>query len=70
MYSAMPAPRNSGLTNFNTLGGGGSVVGGPRPFSVDPFGGKGPSPSDNPTDDELLAFLHLSTQDMMTVTKK
>ncbi len=85
MYGAMPAPRNSVMTNFNMLGGSGSVAGGQgslsgglgmaRPlstFSVDPFGGTGPSPSDNPTDDELLTFLrhYLSTQDLMTVTKK
>ncbi|KAG8855852.1 hypothetical protein FRB96_006674 [Tulasnella sp. 330] len=76
------APRNSVMTNLNMFGGSGSVLGAPstnfgmpRPlstFSVDPFGGTGPSPSDNPTDDELLAVLrhYLSTQDLMTVTKK
>ncbi|KAG9027552.1 hypothetical protein FRB95_007619 [Tulasnella sp. JGI-2019a] len=78
-------PRNSVMTNLNMFGGGGSsgsVLGAPnanfgmpRPlstFSADPFGGTGPSPSENPTDEELLAVLrhYLSTQDLMTVTKK
>lgn len=75
-------PRNSVMTNLNMFGGSGSVLGLPnqnmgmaRPmstFSVDPFGGTGPSPSDNPSDEELLTFLrhYLSTQDLMTVTKK
>ena len=80
MYGGgMGAPRNSVMTNLNMFSGGpGSVAGGlgdNRPlstFSVDPFGGTGPSPSENPTDDELLAVLrhYLSTQDLMTVTKK
>ena len=62
-------------------GGGGSSAGGlgntgPRPvssFSMDPFGGGGgPNPSENPSDDELVTVLrhYLSTQDLMTVTKK
>lgn len=83
----MTVPRNSVMTNLNMFGGGpGSVAGGipgsasgslglPRPmstFSVDPFGGTGPSPNENPSDDEILAILrhYLSTQDLMTVTKK
>lgn len=74
----MGVPRNSVMTNLNMFGGGpGSVagLGDTRPlssFSVDPFGTTGPSPSENPTDDELLAFLrhYLSTQDLMSVTKK
>jgi len=87
MYGGvMGVPRNSVMTNLNMFGGGpGSIGGGPastagglgtnRPlstFSVDPFGGTGPSPSENPTDDEILAVLrhYLSTQDLMTVTKK
>ncbi|KAG8898841.1 hypothetical protein FRB99_007125 [Tulasnella sp. 403] len=79
------APRNSVMTNLNMFGGAGSVAGGAtsvagglgggRPlstFSVDPFGNSGPSPNENPTDEELLTFLryYLSTQDLMTVTKK
>jgi len=70
MYGGvMGVPRNSVMTNLNMFGGGpGSIGGGPastagglgtnRPlstFSVDPFGGTGPSPSENPTDDEILA---------------
>lgn len=83
MGMAGPAvPRNSVMTNLNMFGGSGSVLGArnanfgmARPlstFSVDPFGGTGPSPSENPTDEELLAVLrhYLSTQDLMTVTKK
>ncbi|KIO21052.1 hypothetical protein M407DRAFT_29316 [Tulasnella calospora MUT 4182] len=87
MYGGgMAVPRNSVMTNLNMFGGPGSVAGGPAPsvagmggmarplstFSVDPFGGTGPSPSDNPSDEELLAVLrhYLSTQDLMTVTKK
>jgi chitin synthase len=39
--------------------------------TVNPFGG-GTSPSTDPTDEELLSVLkhYLSTQDLMTVTKK
>ncbi|KAG8895339.1 hypothetical protein FRC01_012434 [Tulasnella sp. 417] len=87
MYGGgMAVPRNSVMTNLNMFGGPGSVAGGPAPsvagmggmarplstFSVDPFGGTGPSPNDNPSDEELLAVLrhYLSTQDLMTVTKK
>lgn len=58
------------------------MMGGPgsqRPMStfslattVNPFAGGQPSQSTNPTDEELLSVLryYLSTQDLMTVTKK
>jgi len=76
------APRNSVMTNRNMFDGSGSVFGAPnanfaghRPMStlsVDPFAGTGTSPNENPTDEELLGVLrhYLSTQDLMTVTKK
>ncbi|KDQ15535.1 glycosyltransferase family 2 protein [Botryobasidium botryosum FD-172 SS1] len=62
------------------MGGGGlGLGGGQRPMStfsmattMNPMASAGPSQNPDPTDDELLAFLrhYLSTQDLMTVTKK
>jgi chitin synthase len=79
------APRNSVATNLNMFGGSGGLVQPPsmaelqqRPMStfslattVNPFVTT-PSQSTNPTDEELLQVLriYLSTQDLMTVTKK
>jgi len=79
-------PRNTMMTNFNMFGGGsGSQIGSappplgttPRPMSgfsvattANPF--MGPSMNPNPSDDDLVNALrnYLSTQDLMTVTKK
>ena len=79
-------PRNSVMTNLGMLGNGdaGSATGrastfgiGPRmsTFSMatnlNPFAGE-TDPNPNPTDDEIAAVLrgYLSSQDLMTVTKK
>ena len=78
-------PRNSVMTNLNMLSGnqGGvpelNMFGGPRPSSTtltglghpNPFE-SGPSQSADPSDEELLVVLraYLSTQDLMTITKK
>jgi chitin synthase len=79
-------PRNTMMTNLNMFGGGsGSQVGGvPSPLGAvqRPMSGysmatttnmfAGPSMNPNPTDDDLVNALrnYLSTQDLMTVTKK
>ena len=79
------APRNSVATNLNMFGGGGGLMQPPsmaelqqRPMSTfslattaNPFANM-PSQSTDPTDEELLQVLriYLSTQDLMTVTKK
>jgi len=78
MYG-VPNPRNTLATNLNMFGGASQTGSGPgRPMStfsmattVNPFA-SGPSQSTNPTDDELrnALRLYLSTQDLMTVTKK
>jgi chitin synthase len=79
-------PRNSVATNLNMFGGGGGGLMQPpsmaelqqRPMSTfslattaNPFAST-PSQSTDPTDEELLQVLriYLSTQDLMTVTKK
>jgi len=78
-------PRNSVATNLNMFGGGGGLMQPPsmaelqqRPMSTfslattaNPFATT-PSQSTDPTDEELLQVLriYLSTQDLMTVTKK
>ena len=82
-YGMMPnAPRNTVMTNMNMFGGDGITpqftgAGGTRPMStfsmatsVNPFAG--PSMNPDPTDDDLFNALrnYLSTQDLMTVTKK
>jgi len=83
VYGMMPnAPRNTVMTNMNMFGGDGITpqftgAGGTRPMStfsmatsVNPFAG--PSINPDPTDDDLFNALrnYLSTQDLMTVTKK
>ena len=83
VYGMMPnAPRNTVMTNMNMFGGDGITpqftgAGGTRPMStfsmatsVNPFAG--PSMNPDPTDDDLFNALrnYLSTQDLMTVTKK
>lgn len=83
VYGMMPnVPRNTVLTNMNMFGGDGITpqftgAGGTRPMStfsmatsVNPFAG--PSMNPDPTDDDLFNALrnYLSTQDLMTVTKK
>jgi chitin synthase len=85
-FGMMPNdPRNTMMTNFNMFGGGsGSQIGAPPPLgatqrpmsgfsvatSANPF--MGPSMNPNPTDDDIVNALrnYLSTQDLMTVTKK
>ena len=80
------APRNTVMTNLNMFGGDGSQGGfapppqigmDTRPMStfslatsVNPFAG--PSMNPDPTDEDLVTALrnYLSTQDLMTVTKK
>jgi len=77
-------PRGSVMTNFNMFpggggGGGGSVTGSfgmlPARMStftnLNPFAGE-TDPNPNPTDDEIAAVLrgYLSSQDLMSVTKK
>jgi chitin synthase len=76
-------PRNSVMTNLNVFGtgGAGSASGAfgmaPRmsTFSMatnlNPFAGQ-TDPNPNPSDDEIAAVLrgYLSSQDLMTVTKK
>lgn len=77
-------PRNSVMTNLGMFGGGGpgSVTGRPSPFggmatrmstfsNLNPFAGE-TDPNPNPTDEEIAAVLrgYLSSQDLMTVTKK
>lgn len=76
------APRNTVMTNMNMFSGEGVApqftgTGGARPMStfsmatsVNPFAG--PSMNPDPTDDDLFNALrnYLSTQDLMTVTKK
>ena len=78
-------PRNSVATNLNMFGGSGGLIQPPsmadlqqRPMSTfslattaNPFATT-PSQSTDPTDEELLQVLriYLSTQDLMTVTKK
>jgi chitin synthase len=76
----MPPPSMMGMGMYGGADGSQSVVGGPsmaRPMStfsmatsVNAFAG--PSQNANPTDDELFNALriYLSTQDLMTVTKK
>ena len=83
VYGMMPnAPRNTVMTNMNMFSGEGVTpqftgAGGARPMStfsmatsVNPFAG--PSMNPDPTDDDLFNALrnYLSTQDLMTVTKK
>lgn len=83
VYGMMPnAPRNTVMTNMNMFGRDGITpqftgAGGTRPMStfsmatsVNPFAG--PSMNPDPTDDDLFSALrnYLSTQDLMTVTKK
>ncbi|KAH8092468.1 chitin synthase [Cristinia sonorae] len=86
MYGMMPqAPRNTMAPNLNMFGADGSQsgfappppIGDTRPMStfslatsVNPFAG--PSMNPDPTDDDLVNALrnYLSTQDLMTVTKK
>ena len=77
-------PRGSVMTNFNMFGpggggGNGSVAGSfgvlPARMStftnLNPFAGE-TDPNPNPTDDEIAAVLrgYLSSQDLMSVTKK
>ncbi|KAF8868757.1 chitin synthase [Gymnopilus junonius] len=86
MYGMMPPTLAPMMTGMSMFGGGGSVNGSQtgaaglpqqRPMStfsmatsVNPFAG--PNMNPNPTDDELFNALrtYLSTQDLMTVTKK
>ena len=83
VYGMIPnAPRNTVMTNMNMFSGEGvspqfTGAGGNRPMStfsmatsVNPFAG--PSMNPDPTDDDLFNALrnYLSTQDLMTVTKK
>ncbi|PPQ74695.1 hypothetical protein CVT26_007605 [Gymnopilus dilepis] len=86
MYGMMPPTLAPMMTGMSMFGGGGSINGSQtgaaalpehRPMStfsmatsVNPFAG--PSMNPNPTDDELFNALrtYLSTQDLMTVTKK
>ena len=79
-------PRNTMMTNLNMFGGGtGSQIGGAPPsigaqqrpmstFSMATTANMftGPSMNPNPTDEDLFNALrnYLSTQDLMTVTKK
>ena len=78
-------PRNTMMTNLNMFGGGsGSQIGAPSPlgaaqrpmstFSMATTANvfAGPSLNPNPSDDDLVSALrnYLSTQDLMTVTKK
>ena len=82
VYGVNPiAPRNTVMTNMNMFSGDGVAPqftgAGARPMStfsmatsVNPFAG--PSMNPDPTDDDLFNALrnYLSTQDLMTVTKK
>jgi len=85
-FGMMPGdPRNTMMTNLNMFGGssGSQNAGGPSPMGVTrPMSGysmattanlfAGPSLNPNPSDEDIVNALrnYLSTQDLMTVTKK